>query len=196
MFTNANYQSQLHTPPPRESLQHLLDRSEPTASCLSHIAMVTTLTDRSPGLLPFVFQLDPNTLDFHPTLHGMFSFVSCLWSITPKKANRQLPGLMKAGEQAYNTWTAGQKAWTAARSWIKGWTDPPTGEKIGSASGVPHEVVKKETVPDAPPVPDSVEHGDGGSEKSPLWGPTRCCISCVSPNHRPVKYVLTILAGD
>lgn len=95
----------------------------------------------------------------------------------------QLPGLMKAGEQAYNTWTIGQKAWTAARSWMKGWSDssaPTTGQEISGASEKSQDIVEKEAVPDAPPVPENADHGEGGAEKKPLWGPTRCCISCVS----------------
>lgn len=92
---------------------------------------------------------------------------------------------MKAGEQAYNTWTIGQKAWTAARSWIKGWSDsssPPSGQETPNASEKSHDVVEEKAVLDAPPVPEQVDHSEGASERQPLWGPTRCCISCVGPD--------------
>jgi hypothetical protein len=90
----------------------------------------------------------------------------------------QLPGLIKAGEQAYKTWTAGQKAWTAARSWISGWTG--TSATSDASSSNPTVVLEKEAIPDAPPVPEDIDHQAKDSEEKPSWGPTRCCISCVS----------------
>jgi hypothetical protein len=98
---------------------------------------------------------------------------------------------MKAGQQAATLWTSGQKAWTSARSWIKGWTGeaPAAGP---SSVEIEHEVKAREPV-DAPPVPegertDEKEHitqEEAGSEagdgpRKPLWGPCECCISCVS----------------
>ena len=100
---------------------------------------------------------------------------------------------MKAGEQAYNSWSAGQKAWTAARSWLKGWTEPSTSTGA-SASSKLHDVLEKESVAvaDAPPVPDDPNHEEQDTEKKPLWGPTKCCISCVSSSHRARMTMLII----
>lgn len=99
---------------------------------------------------------------------------------------------MKAGQQAATAWNTGQKAWSTARSWIKGWTDGTDANidtKNDESSGT-HAVVEKDPAPDAPPVPADEEHAvvpnedeqeEAETPRKPLWGPTKCCISCVSP---------------
>lgn len=98
---------------------------------------------------------------------------------------------MKAGQQAATLWNTGQKAWTSARSWLKGWSgNGNTSEAGPSTSEVEHEIKGREPV-DVPPVPEDEEkehiapqksqQGDEGEEpRKPLWGPCACCISCVS----------------
>jgi hypothetical protein len=113
----------------------------------------------------------------------------------------QLPGLMKAGQQAATVWTNGQKVWSAARSWMKGWTTPETSTSVDSPNslsegkGIEHnqKTIEKEAVDIPAHIPgeastdlgkvdnDSEVEVDGEEEsRKPLWGPCECCISCVS----------------
>lgn len=108
----------------------------------------------------------------------------------------QLPGLMKAGQQAATAWNTGQQVWKTARSWMKSWT---AGTSTLSETTQPqaHAVLEKDPPGDVPPVPEEegghqsamLEEQEGNAEisededeapRKPLWGPTRCCISCVS----------------
>lgn len=80
------------------------------------------------------------------------------------------------------------KGWTAGNSTPSS-TEKPTPEV--------HRVTEKDPPGDAPPVPEEPEHhampvgetvsGDEEEDeeppRKPLWGPTRCCISCVR-DHR------------
>jgi hypothetical protein len=106
---------------------------------------------------------------------------------------------MKAGQQVATFWNSGQKVWTTARSWMKGWgaSGASSGE-IEASSGSEEKTLDKESVGlpvDAPPPPlpedgdghhheaqeDGDEEGDGEPQKrKSLWGPCECCISCVS----------------
>jgi hypothetical protein len=108
---------------------------------------------------------------------------------------------MKAGQQAATVWTNGQKVWSAARSWMKGWTTPETSTSVNppnslsEGKGIAHDqkTIEKEAV-DIPahiPVkpPSELVNADNDSEvkvdgeeepRKPLWGPCECCISCVS----------------
>lgn len=98
---------------------------------------------------------------------------------------------MKAGQQAATAWNTGQKAWSAARSWFQGWNTPP--QTAAALVEKERETTEAGTMPDAPPVPvevdqaaaplqESEKEGNGEDEvpRKPLWGPTPCCISCVS----------------
>lgn len=103
---------------------------------------------------------------------------------------------MKAGQQAATLWNSGQKVWTSARSWMKGWTGGSEASvESGNTIGLSGESrMDKEPVGlpvDAPPPPvqgvEGREHHlqeDEGAEGEPrrtsLWGPCECCISCVS----------------
>lgn len=79
---------------------------------------------------------------------------------------------------------------------MKGWTAGTStpADMIGAQT---HEVLEKEPPGDAPPVPEDTDHqgprldeqadvaeeGDEDEDQAPpkpLWGPTSCCISCVS----------------
>jgi hypothetical protein len=100
---------------------------------------------------------------------------------------------MKAGQQAATLWNSGQKVWTTARSWMKGWG--------GSSTIVGQGDVDEAGASPPPPLPKDGEghqhetqededediegEGEGEGEGEPqkrtsLWGPCECCISCVS----------------
>jgi hypothetical protein len=116
---------------------------------------------------------------------------------------------MKAGQQAATLWNSGQKVWTTARSWMKGWGGSSTivGQgDVDEAGASGEKMMNKEPVGlpvDAPPPPlpkdgeghqhetqededeDIEGEGEGEGEGEPqkrtsLWGPCECCISCVS----------------
>jgi hypothetical protein len=110
---------------------------------------------------------------------------------------------MKAGQQAATLWNSGQKVWTTARSWMKGWGGSSTivGQGDVVEAGASGEKMLDEApvgLPvDAPPPPlpedgeghqheiqedeDEEAEGEGEPQKRrSLWGPCECCISCVS----------------
>jgi hypothetical protein len=125
------------------------------------------------------------------------------------RADGQLPGLMKAGQQAATLWNSGQKVWTTARSWMKGWgaSSAAIEGDVDEAGASGEKMMDKEPVGlpvDAPPPPlpengeghqheiqeDDNEEGEGEGEpqeRKSLWGPCECCISCVSAHSRQAQ---------